>query len=85
MKFPQKDMSTRSSQIASGDYHQSVALSSKQLLMLVEEFSIEIPFIAKEDIKDRSKAEMFTKLFAIGQSSWLIIQCIARAAQGLRE
>lgn len=53
--------------------------------MLVEEFSVEIPFIAMEDIKDRSKADMFTKLFAIGQSSWLIIQCIARAAQGLRE
>ncbi len=33
---------------------------------------------------DRSKADVFTKLFAIGQSAWLIVQCIARAAQGLR-
>ena len=38
-----------------------------------------------EDIKDRSKADIFTKLFAIGQSTWLVPQSIARADQGLGE
>lgn len=69
-----------------GEYsHPSFPLSAAQLLVLVEEFMYEIPYITKNDIKDRSKADAFTKLFAIGQSGWLIIQCIARAAQGLRE
>lgn len=53
--------------------------------MLAEEFLVELPYITQEDIKDRSKSDAFTKLFAIGQSTWLIVQCIARAAQGLRE
>ena len=53
--------------------------------MLVEEFSVDIPYLSREDIKDRSKSDAFTNLFAIGQSTWLIIECIARAAQGLRE
>lgn len=63
--------------------HPSFPLSAAQLLVLVEEFMYEIPYITQNDIKDRSKADAFTKLFAIGQSSWLIVQCIARAAQGL--
>lgn len=53
--------------------------------MLVEEFSFEIPYVTRKDIKDRSKADVFTKLFAIVQSSWLIVQSIARAVQGLRK
>ena len=53
--------------------------------MLAEEFLVEMPHVTREDIKDRSKSDTFTKLFAIGQSTWLIVQCIARAAQGLRE
>lgn len=65
--------------------YQSLPLFAEQLCMLVEEFSVEIPYVTHEDIKDRSKSDAFTKLFAIGQSTWLIVQCIARAAQGLRE
>ena len=53
--------------------------------MLVEEFSVEIPYVTRQGIKDRSKSDAFTKIFAIGQSTWLIVQCIARAAHGLRE
>ena len=53
--------------------------------MLVEEFSVKIPNVTRQDIKDRSKSDAFTKTFSIGQSTWLILQCIARAAQGLRE
>lgn len=65
--------------------YQSLPLFAEQLFMLVEEFSVEIPYLTQEDIKDRSKSDAFTKLFAIGQSAWLIVECIARAAQGLRE
>ena len=65
--------------------YQSLPLFAEQLAMLVEEFSIEIPYVTQQEIKDRSKSDAFTKLFAIGQSTWLIVQCIARAAQGLRE
>lgn len=69
-----------------GEYnHPSFPLSAAQLLVLVEEFMYEIPYITLNDIKDRSKADAFTKIFAIGQSSWLIVQCIARAAEGLRK
>ena len=32
---------------------------------------------------DRSKADAFTKAFALIQSGWLITQSIARAARGL--
>lgn len=53
--------------------------------MLVEEFSVEIPHVTRQYIEDRSKSDAFIKIFAIGQSTWLILQCIARAAQGLRE
>lgn len=69
---------------AGGYNHPSFPLSAAQLLVLVDEFLYEIPYITQNDLKDRSKADAFTKLFAIGQSSWLIVQCIARAAQGLR-
>ena len=65
--------------------YQSLPLFAEQVSMLVEEFSVEIPHVTREDIKDRSKSDTFTKLFAIGQSTWLIVQCIARAGQGLRE
>lgn len=70
---------------AGGYNHPSFPLSAAQLLVLVEEFMFEISYITQNDIKDRSKADAFTKLFAIGQSGWLIVQCIARAAQGLRK
>lgn len=53
--------------------------------MLVEEFSVAIPHVTRQDIEDRSKSDAFTKIFAIGQSTWLILQCIARAARGLHE
>lgn len=65
--------------------YQSLPLFAEQIFMLVEEFSVEIPSLTQEEIRDRSKSDAFTKVFAIGQSAWLIVECIARAAQGLRE
>jgi hypothetical protein len=42
---------------------------------------LELP--AEKDIEDLKKADAFTKAFACIQSSWLIIQCIARVSAGL--
>jgi hypothetical protein len=39
--------------------------------------------ITEEDINDRTKSDAFTKLFAIVQSTWLVVQSIARAERGL--
>lgn len=63
--------------------HPPFPVSADQVLVLAEEFLIEIPYITQNDIMDRSKSDPFTKIFAIGQSSWLIFQCITRIAQSL--
>ena len=87
--FPDQDTShqlciSSQNRVTSKDTHPPFPLSADQVLVLIAEFSFEIPYISQNDIKDRSKADVFTKLFAIGQSSWLIIQCVARTAHGLR-
>ncbi|SPJ79520.1 uncharacterized protein FTOL_07911 [Fusarium torulosum] len=38
--------------------------------------------ISEHEIKDLSKADIITKAFAIIQCTWLVVQCIARRAQG---
>ena len=38
--------------------------------------------ISTEDIKDKSKADIFTKGLICIQVSWMVIQCIARKAAG---
>jgi hypothetical protein len=63
----------------------SFPVSADQLFELVTRFQLNVPFVSAEDIKDRSKADAFTKGFAVGQSAWLVIQCIARKVEGLRE
>jgi hypothetical protein len=39
--------------------------------------------VTKESLHDRSKADVFTKIFAIVQCTWLVIQSITRASIGL--
>src|SRR6266498_1119575 len=39
--------------------------------------------ISEEDIKDRSKGDFLSKLIAIVQTTWFILQCIARGQQRL--
>src|SRR5258705_1214866 len=39
--------------------------------------------ISEEDIKDRSKGDILSKLIAITQTTWFILQCIARGQQKL--
>ncbi|ETS73994.1 hypothetical protein PFICI_13860 [Pestalotiopsis fici W106-1] len=40
--------------------------------------------VDEADIKDRSKADPFTKVFALVQASWLVLQSCARKAAGLQ-
>ncbi|KAH8895895.1 hypothetical protein GQ53DRAFT_804068 [Thozetella sp. PMI_491] len=59
-----------------------VACSIPVIVMLMEEGPL--PFnVSQEDIKEKSQADALTKLLAIVQASWLVIQCIARKVAGL--
>ncbi|KAF5228894.1 hypothetical protein FAUST_10763 [Fusarium austroamericanum] len=41
-----------------------------------------VPRITEEDIIDLGKSDAFTKVFALMQCTWLVVQSIARTAQG---
>jgi len=45
--------------------------------------SAQIYPITKDDINDKSKADFLVKATAVLQSLWLVVQCVARLAQGL--
>ena len=44
---------------------------------------IQIPKIMAADIEDRSKGDALSKIIAILQTTWFIVQCIARGQQQL--
>ncbi|KAF8644494.1 hypothetical protein AX16_008434 [Volvariella volvacea WC 439] len=41
------------------------------------------PAISEDEIQDKAKGDFLTKLVVVIQTSWFVIQCIARHAQGL--
>jgi hypothetical protein len=43
----------------------------------------DFPRIAKMEIQDKSKGDFISKAVVILQTSWFVLQCIARGAQGL--
>jgi hypothetical protein len=43
----------------------------------------DFPRIAIEDIKDKSKGDIISKGLVVLQTGWFVVQCIARASQGL--
>ena len=45
--------------------------------------AIELPWVSKEDIVSRGKADVFLKGIACAQIGWLLVQYIARRAQSL--
>jgi len=45
--------------------------------------SYRLPIVTEESIEDRSKSDVFTKAFAIIQSTWLIVQSLSRLTAGL--
>lgn len=50
---------------------------------LASDGKIRWPSISVEDIMDRSKRDVFSKGFAVLQTTWFITQCIARGIYGL--
>lgn len=58
-------------------------INSRAIAYLVERGHLQIPSITREHIEDKSKADKFAKVFAVIQTSYLIVECIARRAQSL--
>ncbi|TDL15019.1 hypothetical protein BD410DRAFT_856986 [Rickenella mellea] len=58
-------------------------LSPKELDRLWRNGKIEFPKISKEDIEDKSKGDIISKGFVIIQTTWFVLQCIARGVEGL--
>ena len=44
---------------------------------------IDFPTVTVEEIEDRSKADGFSKMIALGQTLWFVAHCIARRSQHL--
>ncbi|CAK7235773.1 hypothetical protein SBRCBS47491_009409 [Sporothrix bragantina] len=51
--------------------------------LLRETFKDSGVVVTRDDIQCRSKADAFTKAFAVCQCGWLVVQSVARAAAGL--
>jgi len=58
-------------------------LTLERLRELVGGRSVVLPAITTAQIKDRSKGDGLSKLLTILQTSWFILQCVARGVQGL--
>lgn len=58
-------------------------ISSNHLLALLENKVINFPDITKAMIDDRSKSDNIAKLLTILQTTWFVVQCIARGVQRL--
>ncbi len=52
-------------------------------LTMTPDTTFELPKITEADIKDKSKFDFLSKLIAILQTSWFILQCVARGEQRL--
>ena len=50
---------------------------------LLQEGKIDLPAITEKEIQDRSKGDGLSKVLAVGQTSWYILQVIARHFEGL--
>ena len=58
-------------------------LTVEHFQKLIKDSNFEFPDITEADIQDRSKGDMLFKLIAILQTTWFIVQCIARGKQHL--
>ena len=58
-------------------------LSPEKFFKLLSAGKIEFPTVTEKEIKDRSKADGFSKTIALGQTLWFVAQCLARTAQHL--
>lgn len=58
-------------------------LSFSRFKDLLNRRRIQFPEVDRARIEDQSKGDAFSKLVAVFQTSWFIVQCISRAAQHL--
>ncbi|KAJ8581468.1 hypothetical protein M405DRAFT_924998, partial [Rhizopogon salebrosus TDB-379] len=63
--------------------HPRASLTPKELLHFVHNGSVDMHFVAKADIEDRSKSDALSKGIAIIQIAWFVLQLAARYAQNL--
>ncbi|KAF2112619.1 hypothetical protein BDV96DRAFT_648871 [Lophiotrema nucula] len=61
----------------------SVPKLSRALRLDSHDSAVEIPWVSKEDIASRGKADVFLKTIACAQIGWLLVQYCARRAQSL--
>lgn len=61
----------------------SFPITAKQVHYLVKQRYLPVPNITKEEIWDKSKADMFAKIIAGFQAAWLVAQVIARGIKHL--
>jgi hypothetical protein len=65
-------------------YSNFTYLTSIHLIALRETGELQsLPNVSLEDIDDKSKSDMFARLIAIAQITWIVLQVIVRAAKGL--
>ncbi|KAG2367574.1 hypothetical protein BDR07DRAFT_1372721 [Suillus spraguei] len=58
-------------------------LTPEELLRFVQSGSVKMPDITEADIEDRSKGDLLSKIAAICQLLWFVIQIVARHAKNL--
>jgi hypothetical protein len=58
-------------------------LSLQDIEELVKKDEIEYPIISKEEIKDKSKGDALAKGLVLIQTTWFLLQCVARGVQHL--
>ncbi|GLB07712.1 hypothetical protein AtubIFM57258_003073 [Aspergillus tubingensis] len=58
-------------------------VTSKHIHWLVIHNYLPFPEITSEEITDRSKQDTVAKIVSCMQTSWMLLQCLGRAAQGL--
>lgn len=58
-------------------------VDAQQLLFLVRKGYVQYPALPKEDIADRNKSDGVARCLAVGQASWMVVNCVVRVAQGL--
>ncbi|KAF8663983.1 hypothetical protein AX16_000834 [Volvariella volvacea WC 439] len=47
------------------------------------DYTTQIPYIPEKEIKDHGKGDILAKAIVVLQTTWFVIQCIARSIQGL--
>jgi hypothetical protein len=58
-------------------------LTYQSLKERIEEEEIDIPRITERTINDKSKSDYLSKGFVVVQTTWFVVQCIARLAKSL--